>query len=137
MGREYPQTGANRPESALTPLAPGPTPMAKTGAKSTAELATRVAYSRPLERLAPPADLSEDGRKLFLDLVLANEPTHFRASDLPLVSAYVRAVLQERTASRGGRPCDRRQAVAVAGGPWAVPEGAGRALAPAPLIAAG
>ena len=99
MGREYPQTGANWPKSALTPLAPGPTPMAKTGAKSTAELATRVAYSRPLERLAPPADLSEDGRKLFLDLVLANEPTHFRASDLPLVSAYVRAVLQERTAS--------------------------------------
>jgi hypothetical protein len=73
--------------------------MGKTGAKSSAELATRPAYARPLERLAPPADLSEDGRQVFLDLVLASEPTRFRASDGPLLTAYVRAILQERSAS--------------------------------------
>jgi hypothetical protein len=73
--------------------------MGKTGAKSAAEMATRPVYVRPLERLQPPADLSEDGRQLFLDLVLGCEPTHFRASDMPLLCAYVRAVEMERTAS--------------------------------------
>jgi hypothetical protein len=52
-----------------------------------------------LERLAPPSDLSEEGRRIFTDIVLANEPTQFRASDLPLLCSYVRAVLQEQTAS--------------------------------------
>lgn len=71
----------------------------KPGRKSSAELAARPVYVRPLDRLQPPADLSAEGRQLFLDLVLANEPTHFRASDLPLLSAYVRAGLQEQAAS--------------------------------------
>jgi hypothetical protein len=73
--------------------------MAKTGAKSSAELSTRAVYVRPLERLRPPADLSEEGRQLFLDLVLGCEATAFRASDAPLLSAYVRAVEMERAAS--------------------------------------
>lgn len=73
--------------------------MGKTGAKSSAELVTRAAYVRPLERLAPPPGLSEDARGLFVDLVLACEPNHFRASDRPLLSAYVRAIQQEQTAS--------------------------------------
>ena len=71
----------------------------KPGRKSSAGLAAWPVYVRPLDRLQPPADLSAEGRQLFLDLVLANEPTHFRASDLPLLSAYVRAVLQEQAAS--------------------------------------
>jgi hypothetical protein len=94
-----PKPGANRPESTLNLLEPALTPVAKTGAKSSAELSTRAAYVRPLERLRPPADLSGDGRQLFLDIVLACEPMQFRASDLPLLSAYVRAVEMERTAS--------------------------------------
>jgi hypothetical protein len=94
-----PKSGANRPESTLNPPESALNPMAKTGAKSTAELATRAAYVPRLERLAPPADLSEDGRQVFLELILASEPTAFRASDMPLLTAYVRAVLQERTAS--------------------------------------
>ena len=73
--------------------------MGKTGAKSSAELATHPAYARPFERLAPPADLSEDGRQVFLGLILASEPTAFRPSDGPLLTAYVRAILQERSAS--------------------------------------
>jgi hypothetical protein len=73
--------------------------MGKTGPKSAAELATPV-YVRPaLDRLRPPPDLSEDGRQLFLDLVLGCEPTHFRASDMPLLCAYVRAVEMERAAT--------------------------------------
>jgi phage terminase small subunit len=73
--------------------------MGKTGAKSSAELATRAVYVRPLERLAPPSGLSEDGRRVFLDIVLANEPTQFRASDMPLLTSYIRAIEMERAAS--------------------------------------
>jgi P27 family predicted phage terminase small subunit len=71
----------------------------KTGRPSSEDKAARVALVRPFERLQPPSDLTEDGRKIFLDIVLANEPTHFRASDLPLLCTYVRAILQERAAS--------------------------------------
>jgi phage terminase small subunit len=99
MAGNTPKPGANRPESTLNPLEPALTPVAKTGAKSSAELSTRAAYVRPLERLRPPADLSGDGRQLFLDIVLACEPMQFRASDLPLLSAYVRSVEMERAAS--------------------------------------
>jgi phage terminase small subunit len=113
MGRKCPQTGGESarigPECSPRmsqgflrhPLKPARTLMGnKTGAKSTAELATRPAYVRPFERLAPPPDLTTEGeRQLFLDIVLANEPAQFRASDAPLLSAYVRAVEMERTAS--------------------------------------
>ena len=101
MGRKCPKPGVNRSKSALNPLKPARTLMGnKTGAKSTAELATRPAYVRSFERLSPPADLTTEGeRKLFLDIVLANEPAQFRASDAPLLAAYVRAVEMERTAS--------------------------------------
>jgi hypothetical protein len=47
-------------------------------------------------RLTPPPDLGPDEREIFIDLVAANKPEHFRASDLPLLSAYVRAVSLER-----------------------------------------
>jgi phage terminase small subunit len=71
----------------------------KTGRKSSAELATSPAYVRPFGRLQPPTDLSEAGRQLFLNLVLGCEPNHFRSSDMPLVTAFVRAALQEQAAS--------------------------------------
>lgn len=70
--------------------------------------------------------------------MLANEPTQFRASDLPLLCSYVRAVLQEQTASayleREGHVVDGRPS------PWlAVLAQATKAddiLAPAPAVAA-
>ena len=96
MGINRGRIGPKRPR---IPSKPAQTLMGKTGAKSSAELSTRAVYVRPLERLRPPADLSEEGRQLFLDLVLGCEPTAFRASDAPLLAAYVRAILQERAAS--------------------------------------
>src|SRR6476619_4410771 len=72
----------------------------KTGRKSRAELATPAVYRLPTnDRLQPPADLGEDARKIFIDIVLANEATAFRASDMPLLTAYCRAIVQEQTAS--------------------------------------
>src|SRR6185369_2262636 len=47
----------------------------------------------------PPSGLSEEGRQVFLNIVLATEPTQFRASDMPLLTAYVRAIEMERAAS--------------------------------------
>ena len=71
----------------------------KTGRKSTAELSTPHVYLPRPDRLAPPPDLTPEGRTLFLDIVLANEATHFRPSDTVLLSAYVRACLLEQEAS--------------------------------------
>jgi phage terminase small subunit len=50
-------------------------------------------------RLKCPDDLDEPERQVFGDLVGACEPTHFRASDLPLLAAYCRAVIMERRAA--------------------------------------
>ena len=52
-------------------------------------------------RLRPPADLTADSpeRKLFVDIVASLPASHFRDSDEPLLSAYVRAVCRERTAA--------------------------------------
>ena len=46
-------------------------------------------------RLAPPADLSGAERQVFLDLVASAKAEHFRASDLPLLCAYCRAIAVE------------------------------------------
>ena len=50
-------------------------------------------------RLSPPSDLTLDERQIFVDLVASCRPEHFRASDLPLLSAYVRAIGLERASA--------------------------------------
>jgi hypothetical protein len=48
-------------------------------------------------RLRPPANLPQAERDLFVAVVAANPPTHFRDSDLPLLLQYcAAAVLSER-----------------------------------------
>jgi hypothetical protein len=47
-------------------------------------------------RLSPPSDLTPDERQVFCDLVASAKAEHFRASDLPLLSAYCRAIALER-----------------------------------------
>lgn len=42
-----------------------------------------------LSRLCPPPCLSEEERAVFLDIVSACDPKHFRRSDLPLLIRYV------------------------------------------------
>jgi hypothetical protein len=46
-------------------------------------------------RLSPPPDLSPDERQIFVDIVASAKPEAFRASDLPLLSAYCRAIALE------------------------------------------
>jgi hypothetical protein len=44
--------------------------------------------------------LSPDERQIFLDLVASAKAEHFRASDLPLLSAYCRAIALERRSAQ-------------------------------------
>ena len=51
-------------------------------------------------RLRPPPDLPQPERDLFVAVVAANPPTHFRDSDMPLLVQYcAAAVLSERATS--------------------------------------
>ena len=60
-----------------------------------------AAYSGTGTRIRPPADIVAGTAEyeLFCELVLSLPPTHFQSSDAPLLSAYVRAAITERTAS--------------------------------------
>jgi phage terminase small subunit len=51
------------------------------------------------ERLRPPPELTETERKIFIDIVAANKPDHFRPSDLDLLAGYCRAIARERKGS--------------------------------------
>jgi hypothetical protein len=51
------------------------------------------------ERLPPPPDLRPSERMIFFDIVNACRADHFQPGDVPLLVAYVRAILAERTAS--------------------------------------
>jgi hypothetical protein len=52
------------------------------------------------ERLRPPANLEGPERELFVALVAANPPGHFKESDLPLLLQYCTAtVLNEQAAA--------------------------------------
>jgi hypothetical protein len=51
------------------------------------------------ERLRAPAELNETERRIFANIVAAERPGHFRASDLDLLCAYVRVIAEERRLS--------------------------------------
>ena len=66
--------------------------------KSAASLSIITPDGRPT-RLHPPASLGKAERALFVDLVAACAPTHFRPSDLPLLCRYCEtAILGEQAA---------------------------------------
>jgi hypothetical protein len=44
--------------------------------------------------------MGEDARKVFVELVAANPPQHFTASDRPLLVQYVEMILQAELAAR-------------------------------------
>jgi hypothetical protein len=46
--------------------------------------------------LNPPEYLTDDERTAFVEVVDACDPSHFRASDLPLVAAYAQAAVKAR-----------------------------------------
>jgi hypothetical protein len=51
-------------------------------------------------RLEPPASLGDAERVTFVDLITACDPTHFTASDLPLLVRYVEAAVLAEQAAR-------------------------------------
>ena len=72
--------------------------MSQRGRKSAAALSVIPVDGKP-DRLLPPVSLSDAERTVFVDLVAACDPTHFRPSDLPLLVRYCEAVvLAERAA---------------------------------------
>ncbi len=59
----------------------------------------RIRVDGKPERLEPPTTLSDRERELFIELVDANTPEHFRIGDRPLLCRYVEAaVLAEQAA---------------------------------------
>jgi len=91
--------------------------MKQRGRKSAAALSVIAIDGKP-PRLDPPTSLPEAERTIFVDLVNACEPTHFRPSDAPLLCRYCEAaVLAEQAAH------ELRQTGAVVNGkssPWIV-----------------
>ena len=71
--------------------------MLQRGRKSSASLVAIVPGSA---RLTPPATLSEAERVVFIDLVSACDPKHFKPSDLPLLTRYVETVAMSDHAGR-------------------------------------
>ena len=90
--------------------------MSQRGRKSAAALAVIAVDGKP-DRLLPPRSLSRAECILFNNLVTACDPTHFQASDLPLLIRYCEAaVLAERAA------LELRQGAVVDGkpSPWII-----------------
>jgi phage terminase small subunit len=50
-----------------------------------------IAVDGQPSRLNPPESLTDPERTIFVDLVAACDPSHFRVSDLPLLARYVEA----------------------------------------------
>jgi hypothetical protein len=79
--------------------------MKQRGRKSAEQLATLSVNGDP-PRLNPPADLADDERSLFCEIVTACGPRHFVQSDLPLLVTYVQA-------EHAGQRRHNRPAIAV------------------------
>lgn len=67
--------------------------------RSAASLQLAIIPGAP-QRLRPPPELSATERKIFVELVAASKPDAFRASDLPLLCAYCRAIALERHSAK-------------------------------------
>src|SRR5262245_59358839 len=70
--------------------------MAQRGRKSAAAALGVVVINTEAQRLKPPANLPDEAKTLFNEIVQACDPRHFRPAERPLLLAYVRALLIER-----------------------------------------
>jgi DNA-binding GntR family transcriptional regulator len=52
----------------------------------------------PVERLRPPAGMSESAAAVFIDIVTAHDAKFFLPSDAPLLASYATAIATEREA---------------------------------------
>jgi hypothetical protein len=66
-------------------------PMLQRGRKSPDAIAAALHVTDEPPRLTAPASLASDERKLFNEIVGACDASHFRKSDLPLLTAFVQA----------------------------------------------
>lgn len=73
--------------------------------KSVASIVGVVVNGDP-QRLAPPKTLSDDERRVFVELVGACNPRHFVASDLPLLVAFVQAIALSQQSIEAARSND-------------------------------
>ena len=73
--------------------------MTQPGRKTT-EAISALSWIGPPPRLTAPPELTETERRVFADIVGACEPEHFRPSDMPLLTAYCRAVVLEQQSAR-------------------------------------
>ena len=73
--------------------------MAQRGRRSLANLATPRVDGRP-PRLEPPADLTDDERTMFCEIVGANDSRALVKSDVPLLISFVQMSLLARTSAR-------------------------------------
>jgi hypothetical protein len=71
--------------------------MRQRGRKSSANLAVIPVNGDP-PRLEAPSSLTNDERSLFTEIVAACAPTHFVASDVPILISFVQATLLSRQA---------------------------------------
>jgi hypothetical protein len=72
--------------------------MNQRGRKSAASLAVVDVTGAP-PRLEPPADLSDEERALFTELVNACSPKHFVESDKPLLISFIQATILARASA--------------------------------------
>jgi hypothetical protein len=73
--------------------------MRQRGRKSPDALAVIGVNGKP-PRLEPPASLSDLERNVFVGLVQACDPEHFRPSDMPLLCRYAEAVVLAEQAAQ-------------------------------------
>jgi hypothetical protein len=64
-----------------------------------AAAAAGFATSTAPPTISPPGDLNAVEKQEFINIVLGTRPGHFVPSDLPLLSAYARAIVQKRIAA--------------------------------------
>jgi hypothetical protein len=73
--------------------------MRQRGRQSTASLSVVTTLPSHVQRLQPPADLDDTEAALFREIVAGSPPTHFAASDAPLLATYVQAIRISRRAA--------------------------------------
>jgi hypothetical protein len=69
----------------------------------------------PIQRLKPPATMSEPARRIFVDAVLGSRADHFQATDLPLLVRFCEA---NATAERAEAEMAREPVIDGKASPW-------------------
>ena len=80
--------------------------MRQRGRRSAVSLVTFPSVNGDPPRLEPPETLTDDERRVFVELIGACNPRHFVASDLPLLIAFVQATVLSQHSAGAARKDD-------------------------------